>query len=417
MKRKLRSDMAAISITLLLILGGCDLFSGLFEIVNSDDEDPPPAAWTDLSYAYSPQAAANYNVDLVSGPTGTVYAIYMENDAPNQLKVLKIQGTIGTEIGSGFGAGGTANNYGAIALDPSGTPVIMSMVAVTEGETTTRYPMVSRYSGTGTTWNEVQFDELMQVIKDSGVTIQSPFASIAVDSRGYVYLVLQTWSSTSGKNNKAIALMHDGAHWFSIGILPDDVNVDASAAGNFSLKIGNDDTVYLGLSRQVSTVRLNYVYEYSGSGTAWNLVGGAEIDPNHTNGLDIAVDGSAIQAFSMKYVSGESFLSVWEPIVYTFDGDSWNQLGDALDSSAVGGRVFPNGDEPIYYYMKKVDSNFLFFFKKWNGSSWSEAALPLDGTPTLSNCRATISVGYLYASFAHFDLSANRYFIKRYPLN
>jgi hypothetical protein len=277
--------------------------------------------------------------------------------------------------------------------------------------------MVSRYSGAGTDWTDVQFDELIQRVKDNGVTIQSPFASIAVDSRGYIYLVLQTEPGSGGKKNKAIAFMHDGAHWLSIGILPDDVNVDAYPAGHFSLKITGDDTVYLGLSRRNATDRFNYVYEYSESDTAWNMVGGAEIHTSNNNGLDIAVDGSAIRAFAMKYVSGESFLSVWEPIVYTFDGSSWNQLGEALDSSAVGGRLVPNGDEPIIYYRKTVDSKNFFFFKKWSGSAWTDAAPPLDGTPILTNCRATISGGYLYASFAHLDMTANGYYIKRYPLN
>lgn len=132
--------------------------------------------------------------------------------------------------------------------------------------------------------------------------------------------------------------------------------------------------------------------------------------------LDIAVDGSAILAFAAKYVSDDGLWYVWEPIVYAYDGTSWNQLGDAVDATGVGGRLIQNGNEPIFYYLKTVDSKTLFFFKKWNGSTWTEAAPPLDGTPTLSNCRATISGGYLYASFAHGD-GVNEFFIQRYPLN
>lgn len=362
-------------------------------------------AWVNLDHGVTAGLYANNDI-LVDG-SGTAYSLY--TDTSYGVHVVAVTESGGTEIGTGFGSGVSYNNNAHLALASDDEPIIMTMYS--DGSNV--YPMVSKYSGSGTSWTDYDPTSLKALFTDYGVTCSSSYSDLALDSSDNVYIAIKTLSSTTTKKDKAFVAKYDGSSWTRIGTLPDDTTTSNTVDSYLKLAVNTGGTVYLGMARDGSSENnIPVVYAYDGSG--WSLAGDT-ISSRYCTGLDLTADGDGdLWVVSKEDPDGDS---VYGFFLYSYSGSSWAQSGDEI---TYGGNYYfnlvPNGNQPLLAYLDTtVSSTYTLKFISYDGASWSEVAAAISDGSSLKDVHAAVAGGNLYVSY-RLAYSPYTLYLKSYPL-
>jgi len=221
---------------------------------------------------------------------------------------------------------------GSVDMNSDGSTIIIGAYSYDDSDDQGLI-QVYTYSGSGTTWNKKGSDIIGTGINNYFghiVKINNDGTRIFTGTTSYDRVVI--WDYNSGTSE-----------WVQIG----NINIGNTVA---SLSINNTGSRFAAGKDTANGQAL--IYEYSGSGTTWNLIGDIQGPGLNCEYVGLSGDGNTI---SVHGSSDESNIIVpyngGGTVVYKYSGSgtTWNQKGDTIygPNSSAGARPKLNNDGTI----------------------------------------------------------------------
>tara|TARA_X000000368_G_scaffold369173_1_gene317558 strand:+ start:298 stop:1815 length:1518 start_codon:yes stop_codon:yes gene_type:complete len=244
------------------------------------------------------------------------------------------------------------------------------------------------YQWNGSSWDQVGSDiDGENGGDESGVVL-------SISSDGTIVAIGSTRNAGNGNFSGHVRIYKwDGSTWNQLGS-----DIDGEAAGDESGRPSlNSDGTIVAIGGLKHDSNKGHVRVFQWDGSTWNQLG-ADIDGEAVNDFSgrssLNSDGTiiAISAHMNDSTTGNVNNNSGHVRVFQWDGSAWNQVGDDIDGEAAGdnsGRgVSLSSDGTIVAIGGPMndggDSNndgggHVRVFK-WNGSSWDQVGLDIDGS-------------------------------------
>ena len=267
------------------------------------------------------------------------------------------------------------------------------------------------YSWDGNSWNQLGADIDGEAASDQSGT------SVSLSSDGMTVAIGAEFNDENGPYSGHVRVYSwDGNSWNQLG-----VDIDAEAAyddsGN-SVSLSSDGmTVAVAARSNVGNGSYSgHVRVYSWDGISWNQLG-ADIDGEAAfdysgTSVSLSSDGMTVAIGAI----GNDGNGPWSGHVriYSWDGNSWNQLGNDIDGEAAGDEsgysvsLSSNGLTVAvgapYNYGNGYNSGHVRIYS-WDGNSWNQLGADIDGeaannksgnSVSLSSDGLTVAIGARY---------------------
>jgi uncharacterized protein YjdB len=276
--------------------------------------------------------------DMALDPSGTPYVI-------SQTSVLKYNGTSWVNVGSDFNTGYTL--YPGIAIDASGIPYVVFSDWTNSGKVTVR-----KYNGSA--W--VNVGSPMSTTSGSN-------NSITIDGSGTIYVAYAQQG-----DNKCIVKKFDGTSWSTVGT----GTISVGGAVDNRIRVDNSGNIYVGY-KDLAYSQKATVMKYDG--TTWSVVGGYGVTSGRPDGnKSMNIDDSGV-----PYVAFRDSASGGKLAVVKYNGTAWVSVGPAtiteIGINAPCVTVDSNG-LPWVSYNSSLTGAAKISVVKYNGSSWEFAGNP-----------------------------------------
>ena len=185
----------------------------------------------------------------------------------------------------------------------------------------------------------------------------------------------------------------DGSSWLKLGN-----DIDGEAAGDWSgcsVSISGDGSIVaIGAERNIGSAPAGpggHVRIYSWDGSSWNQLGndidGSTVSEFSGNSVSLSSNGLTVAIGAARHSpSGQTR-------IYSWNGSSWNQLGQAIEGedngdrsgssvalSSDGSRVAIGAERNIGAGTQSWSQAGHVRVYNFNGSSWTQLGLDIDGT-------------------------------------
>jgi len=220
---------------------------------------------------------------------------------------------------------------------------------------------VYTYSGSGTTWNQKGSDITggwSNQWYGKIVKINNDGTRIFTGTHTYDHVII--WDYNNGTSE-----------WVQIG----NINIGNTVK---SLSINNTGSRF---AAGKDTAEGNVmIYEYSGSGTLWNLIGDIQGPILNCEYVGLSGDGNTISVYGSGAISNTlATVSSGENVVYEYSGsgNTWNQKGDTIYGPNNSTIVYPklNNDGTILLLTFPASTKYgimrLYAYKS-NSNTWTE---------------------------------------------
>jgi len=230
--------------------------------------------------------------DIVIDALGTPYVVFTDDGYSDQTFVYRFNGTDWEVVGGEAAWKASSTQYNSLAVDNEGTPYVALRAA---------------YSGGNITVIKLDDNGSWKLIKNASACQD---ISLALDNSGIPYIVYQDsdW-------NKATVEKYNGYTWDLVG----DKAFTSSLASNLSIAFNSENVPFISFSLYGSSPALMSYYE-----SEWSYVGGNIITTEETGySTSLAFDGGDIPFVTYVVKSNDK-----EATVTTFNGESWEKVGD-----------------------------------------------------------------------------------------
>jgi len=241
----------------------------------------PGFSYGEISYA-----------DIAIDASGTAYVVFSDDGMHEHSYVWKFNGTDWEIVGGEAAWGYSTTQHNSLAIDNEGTPYIALRAAYAGGNI-----VIIKLNEYGT-WNLLGNFGACQEI------------SISLDNSGVPYIVYQDndW-------NKATVMKLNDRTWELVG----DKAFTTGGVGSLSLAFNSENTPFLSFALYANSPAL-----MSYNGSEWNYVGGNIINASEQGYYNSMVFDSKDE----PYITFCSTTNEKVATVTTFNGDSWEKIGD-----------------------------------------------------------------------------------------
>ena len=362
------------------------------------------------------EAAGDYSGHSVSlssdGMTVAIGARLNDGNGPysGHVRVYSWDGNSWNQLGADIDGEAASDGSGySVSLSSDGMTVAIGAIGNDGNGSNAGHVRI--YSWDGNSWNQLGADIDGEAASDQSGT------SVSLSSDGMTVAIGAEFNDENGPYSGHVRVYSwDGNSWNQLG-----VDIDAEAAyddsGN-SVSLSSDGmTVAVAARSNVGNGSYSgHVRVYSWDGISWNQLG-ADIDGEAAfdysgTSVSLSSDGMTVAIGAI----GNDGNGPWSGHVriYSWDGNSWNQLGNDIDGEAAGDEssysvsLSSNGLTVAvgapYNYGNGYNSGHVRIYS-WDGNSWNQLGADIDGeaannksgnSVSLSSDGLTVAIGARY---------------------
>jgi len=361
---------------------------------------------------------------VASNADGSIIAIgaYKHDGNKGHVRIYQWNGSSWDQLGTDIDGENAGDESGfAVSLSSDGT--IVAIGASRNADNGNLSGHVRVYQWDGSSWNQMGSDI------DGEATSDESGSMISLNSDGTILAIGSQKNAANGNFSGHLRVYQwDGSSWNQLG-----TDIDGEAANDYSGRpsLSSDGTIVaIGAHVNDGATGANsgHVRVYKWDGSSWNQVGpdidGEAAGDQSGRGVSLSSDGTivAIGAPTNDVIGGGA--GGGHVRVYQWDGSSWNQVGDDIDSSAddawFGICVSLSSDGTILaigagYSSGNGSNSGRARLYQWDGSSWNQVGNDINGEAAdhlLGSVLALSSDGSLLLATAYnYNNSAGRVYI------
>ena len=342
---------------------------------------------------------SGWSVSLSSdGMTVAIGAVLNNGNGSHSghVRVYSWDGGSWNQIGNDIDGEGAGDQSGqSVSLSSDGMTVAIG--ASNNDGNGTEAGHVRVYSWDGISWNQLGND-----IDGEAADDRSGF-SVSLSSDGMTVAIGAKNNDGNGNNSGHVRVYSwDGISWNQIGN-----DIDGEAAFDYSgyfVSLSSDGmTVAIGASNNDGNgTNSGHVRVYSWDGGSWNQLGNdidGEAAFDYSRSASLSSDGMTV-AIGAPYNDGNGS-DAGHVRIYSWDGISWNQIGNDIDGeeevNASGTSVSLSSDGNIVAIGAKYnDGNGTnsghVRIYSWDGISWNQIGNDIDGEGAGDQCGYSVSL-------------------------